>query len=128
MLNNKKANNILIKIAGVLILGRGLFHIIFMGKYIDYAMSKFFKDLPFETLFVIGTSIFPFLEFFIGLLLLFKVKLKNTLLYSMLIYLTLIIFTIIEAYYQQTVYLLLVLFILVYIYLNSRKEVVKQFI
>lgn len=128
MFRNKKIKSVLINIAGVLIIGRGLFHIIFMGRYIDYVASKFFKDLPFESLFIIGIAILPFIEFFVGLLLLFKVKLKKTLLSSILIYVTLTVFTIIEAYYKQTAYLLIVLLSLIYIYFNSEKEMSKRFI
>lgn len=128
MFSDKKANSILIKIVGILILGRGLFHIIFMGNYIEYVSSKFFNNLPFESLLIICASFFPFIEFFIGLLLIFKVKLKKTLITSILVYVTLIVFTIIEAYYEQTAYLLIVLLSLIYIYKNSEKEIVNRII
>ena len=128
MPRSKKINNLILKIVGLLIACRGLFHIIFMNSYIQFMNGKFFNDIPFETLFVIVASIFPFIEFFIGLLIFFKIKLEEAIVSGIFVYTILIVFTIIDSYYDQTIYLMLILFYLIYAFFYSKKQKVKRII
>ncbi|MBV1922398.1 MAG: hypothetical protein KUG68_00065 [Flavobacteriaceae bacterium] len=116
------------KIAGLAIAVRGLYKIIFIQDNIHYVLSNFLDQIPFETLLIILSSIFPFIEFFIGLLIFSKVKLKKAVLLSIVVYSSLGIIIIMEHMSMHLLYSVAIIISLLFLYFNSEKDRSKRII
>ena len=50
-------------LTGAIIASHGLYRIVFIEEYTDFIYDNFSQIIPFETLLMVGSAIFPFLEF-----------------------------------------------------------------
>jgi len=125
MKRSKRIFGIIRIMAGVLILGHGMLRILFLSKYIDFIVTNFIALLPSEGFLTIAAALFPFLEFFAGLLLLYKVSFKRALLLSGLISVVMSLFIIWAQMYPRLIYHGVVLFILLLLYYREKHKNLK---
>ncbi len=128
MFKNEKSLILLRKIAGLAIAIRGLYKILFIQDNIHYVVSNYLDQFPFETFLIILSSIFPFIEFFIGLLILSKVKFRKAVMLSIFVYTSLGIVIILEHMSIRLLYSVLIITSLIFLYFNSEKEITNRII
>jgi len=106
---------------GAIIALHGLLRIIFIEKYTDFVYESFYEIIPFETLLLAGSAIFPFLEFFVGLLIVFDLGKKGALMGGFFISLIMTAFIIIGGEYLRLIYHAIVVMLLAYLYFQQPK-------
>ena len=62
---------------GIIVASHGMLRILFLNIYIEFVVSHFYEVIPHEATLTICFSILPFLELFMGLLIIFKIELKR---------------------------------------------------
>lgn len=108
-------------VVGAMIAIHGLIRIVGIGSYIDFILANYRGVLPFETVLVVGGALFPFLEFFTGLLIGFNIQTKKAIVVGFFISLVMGIFIVIGNMYERLLYHSIVLIGLTYLYFgNSR--------
>ena len=103
---------------GVIIALHGLFRIVFMKKYIGFVLENFLSVLPSETALTIGAALFPFVEFFTGLLIVWNLKVKKALVSGFLISLVMGLFLIAGNLYPRLIYHIVMLVLVATLYFN----------
>ncbi|MDC8004518.1 hypothetical protein POV27_10705 [Aureisphaera galaxeae] len=96
-------------VVGSIIAIHGLIRIVDIGGYTDFILSNFKGTLPFDTLLVIGGALFPFLEFFTGLLICFNITLKKSIMVGFFISVVMSIFILVGNMYERLIYHTIVL-------------------
>ncbi len=91
-------------VTGIIIALHGLWRIIYLNKYVDFVQHNFYDLLPNETLLMVGSVLFLHLEFFVGLLIILKVKNQLSILLGVFISVTMIVFIIAQALYPHLIY------------------------
>lgn len=112
-------------LTGGVIAIHGLFRIIFIGNYIDFVHKNFLEIIPFETALTISSALFPFIEFFAGLLIVSNIKLERSILFGGIISIIMSFFIIIGSQYEWLVYHGLILLFLTIVYYNLKSERAK---
>jgi len=79
-------------LTGGIIAAHGLLSIVFIENYTDFVFDSLYQTLPFETILMVGSAIFPFLEFFVGLLIIFDLGKNGSLWGGFLISLIMTVF------------------------------------
>lgn len=108
-------------LTGGIIALHGLMRIIFIEKYTDFVHDNFHELIPFETLLMAGSAIFPFIEFFVGLLIIFNLGKKGCLMGGFLISLIMSIFIISSGLYTRLIYHGVVVLLLTILYFKQMK-------
>ena len=115
-------------LTGSIIASHGLLRIIFIEKHTDSVYESFYEIIPFETLLLAGSAIFPFVEFFIGLLIIFNLGKKGALLGGFIISLIMSAFIIASGAYLGLIYHVVVIILLAYLYFQqtstNRKKII----
>ena len=91
-------------VTGSIILLHGLLRIIFINKYIDFVLQNFSDVVASETILLIGAALFPFIEFFTGLLIITNVALKRSLIAGFLISVVMVGFILAGGLYPRLIY------------------------
>lgn len=91
-------------VTGVIILLHGLLRIIYLDTYIEFVLTHFYDMLPTETGLTVGASLFPFIEFFTGLLIISNVNIKKSIRIAFCISLVMICFIIADQLYSRLIY------------------------
>ena len=99
-------------VTGSIILIHGLLRIIFINSYLEFVLQNFSELLTVDTLLLIGVVLFPFLEFFTGLLIIMNVHLKRSLAVGFLISLIMVSFIVMGSLYPRLIYHTVVLALL----------------
>lgn len=89
---------------GVIIALHGLLRIIFIDKYVDFVQSNFSEMIPSENALVIGAALFPFLEFFTGLLIIINLRIQRALTAGFLISLVMSYYIVAGHLYLRLIY------------------------
>lgn len=108
-------------LTGGIIASHGLLGIVFIEKYADFVYDSFYKIFPSETILMVGSAIFPFLEFFVGLLIIFNLGKKRSLMGGFLISFTMIAFIIASGLYSHLIYHAIVVMLLAFLYFKEIK-------
>ena len=103
-MRNNQAHTYLRYTTGVIIALHGLLRIVFMRKYISFVLDNFQEVIPSETALTIGAALFPFVEFFTGLLIVWNLKVKKALVSGFLISLVMGLFLIAGDLYPRLIY------------------------
>jgi hypothetical protein len=91
-------------LTGGVIALHGLMRIIFTDEYLGFIYDNFYSMLPYDTLLTVGVTIIPFLEFFIGLLIMFILEKKSPIWIGLLLSITSSIFLMIAGVYSLLIY------------------------
>ncbi len=91
-------------VTGSIITLHGLLRIIFIDKYVDFVQQHFSEMIPSENALVIGAALFPFIEFFTGLLIAINLKIKQSLTAGILISLVMSYYIIAGHLYVRLIY------------------------
>jgi len=67
-------------LTGCIIAIHGLLRILFLDQYMDFVDQNYGDMFVSETILTVGSALLPFIEFFVGLLIVFKVSPKLSLL------------------------------------------------
>ena len=84
-------------IAGGLIAAHGIYRILFLKQYTNYVSETFDYILPFKGLFEALIVVFPFVEFFVGSLLILNIAAKESIKLGVLITLIIMFFLILNG-------------------------------
>tara|TARA_R110002094_G_scaffold53353_1_gene64651 strand:- start:421 stop:786 length:366 start_codon:yes stop_codon:yes gene_type:complete len=106
-------------LTGAIIAFHGLYRIVFIEEYTDFIYDNFSQIIPFETLLMVGSAIFPFLEFFIGLLIIFNLGKKVALMGGFFISLIMSTFIIFNGSYLYLIYHATVITLLAFLYFKQ---------
>lgn len=115
-------------VTGLLITLHGLLRIIFIDKYINFVHQHYYDIIPIESLLTIGSSLLPFIEFFVGLLVAFNVGYKRTLFAALLVSLFMSLFIIVGSLYPRLIYHGVICALLVSIYFIQNNPRKRKFI
>lgn len=107
-------------IAGIIIAVHGLLRILFINKYIDFVLTNFNDFLPSEMVLTIGSALFPFIEFFAGLLLLYNVSIKQSTWLGILISVVMSIFIVAAQMYTRLIYHVVIVSMLTIVLMQSQ--------
>ncbi len=116
MLDFRKIYLSIRRVLGIIIAIHGVIRIADIGGYIDFILSNYKGILPFDTLLIIGGALFPFLEFFIGLLICFNIIMKKAIISGFFISIIMIIFILLGGMYERLIYHTIVLIGLTFLY------------
>ena len=105
-------------LTGGIIALHGLLRIIFIERYIDFVFENFFHVLPAENLLTIGAAIIPFVEFFVGLLILTNISLKKSIVFSACLSIMMMVFIVVGDLYQRLIYHSLIILLMAVVYIN----------
>ncbi|MEM7087881.1 MAG: hypothetical protein AAF489_16990 [Bacteroidota bacterium] len=108
-------------LTGGMIASHGLLRIVFIEEYTDFVYQNFYEIIPFETLLMAGSALFPFLEFFVGLLIFFNLGKKGSLMGGFFISLIMSVFIVMSGTYLRLIYHVVVVALLVYLYLQQTR-------
>ena len=97
----------------------GLLRIIFINTYIDFVLNNFSEIVGTNTILLVIAALFPFVEFFIGLLIVTNVSLKKSLLSGVLITAIMVGFILVGGLYLRLIYHA---FMLVLLFLITDKQ------
>ena len=103
-------------VTGIIIALHSLWRIIFLNKYVDFVQHNFYDLLPNDTLLIVGSTLFLHLEFFVGLLIILKVKNQLSIFLGVFISLTMIVFITAQALYPHLIYHGIVIGLLAMVY------------
>lgn len=118
----KKVTFNLQTVVGVIIALHGLSRIIFIDKYIDFVLYNFSEMLSTETTLVVGAALFPFVEFFIGGLIILNVGLKKSIRAAILVSIVMSMFIIAGNLYPRLIYHTIVVASLLFIYVREKRN------
>ncbi len=115
-------------LTGGIIALHGLLRTIFIDKYIAFIHENFLDIFPNESGLTVVASLFPFLEFFVGLLIFLNLGKKGTLWIGFLISLIMGTFLFIGNLYPRLIYHVIVVILLICLYFqpstsNQRKVI-----
>ena len=108
-------------LTGGIIAFHGLLRIVFIERYTDFVYDSFSEIIPFQTLLMVGSAIFPFVEFFVGLLIIFNLGKKGSLMGGFIISLIMGIFVISSGLYTRLIYHGIVVLLLAILYFRQMK-------
>ncbi len=109
-------------LTGAIISLHGLLRIIFIDDYVNFVLASYSEVVGSSTLLLIGATFLPFLEFFTGLLIIFKVAIKRVVLAGVLLSVVMIIFILLGQMYPRIIYHAVVIILLAFVgELNRRK-------
>lgn len=91
-------------LVGLIIAVHGLLRIADISSYIDFVLNNYSGVIPFENLLVVGGALFPFLEFFTGMLIVFRIHLKRALWVALFISLVMSTFIVVGSMYERLIY------------------------
>lgn len=91
-------------VTGSIILLHGLLRILFINRYIEFVLHNFSDVVETETILLVGAALFPFLEFFTGLMIITNVAIKRSLLVGFLISLIMVGFILVGGLYPRLIY------------------------
>lgn len=91
-------------ITGVTIMAHGLIRIVQINDYINFVLDSFSGSGFTETLLILGSALFPFLEFFTGLLFIYNLALRRAVATGFFISLIMSAFIIAGNMYPRLVY------------------------
>ncbi|MBX2827121.1 MAG: hypothetical protein KTR22_03120 [Flavobacteriaceae bacterium] len=126
MLEYRKFYYVLRLLVGGVISIHGLIRIVDIGNYIDFVLSNYEGVLPFETLLIIGGALFPFLEFFTGMLISFNIRLRKAIMIGFFISIVMGIFILVGNMYERLIYHTIVLIGLTLLLLKDSKTLAKK--
>ncbi len=106
-------------VTGGIIALHGLLRIIFIEKYIDFVFINFFDIIPAENLLTIGSAVIPFVEFFVGLLILTKINLRKSIVFSLGISVFMMLFIVAGSLYERLVYHFVVIVLMLVVYFKE---------
>ncbi len=118
----KKVTFNLQTVVGAIIVLHGLARIIFIDKYIDFVLYNFSEMLTTDTTLVIGAALFPFIEFFIGGLIIFNVGIKKSIRTAILVSVIMGLFIIVGSLYSRLIYHTIVVVSLIFLYIRERRN------
>ena len=104
---------------GSIMLLHGLLRIIFINTYIDFVINNFSEIVGTNTILLVIATLFPFIEFFIGLLIVTNVSLKKSLWSGFLITAIMVGFILVGGLYLRLIYHA---FMLVLLFLITDKQ------
>lgn len=81
----------------------GIYRIILISDYLDFVTANFTGMIPSETLLVVVSSLFPFIEFFVGILIIFKIIIKNAVKVGLVIFLIMTVFILQANLWEQMI-------------------------
>ena len=99
-------------LTGGVIALHGLMRIIFTDEYLGFILENFYSIVPIDTLLTVGGTIIPFLEFFIGLLIMFIAEKRTPIWIGFILSIASCIFLMIAGVYSLLVYHGIVLLLL----------------
>lgn len=91
-------------LVGSLIAIHGLLRIADISSYIEFVLDNFAGVLPFENLLIFGGALLPFLEFFTGMLIVFRIQLKRALWVGLFISVLMSTFILVGNMYERLIY------------------------
>jgi|GEM_PF-6591766 len=91
-------------LTGVIILLHALLRIVFIDEYINFVLLNYSEVVQSQTVLIIVASLIPFLEFFTGLLLIFKVAVKRSVLAGISISVIMVVFILLGQIYLLLIY------------------------
>lgn len=106
--------------AGLTIMTHGLLRIIFIGKYIEFVLDNFGEAISADTALTIGAALFPFIEFFTGMLIAVNIGYKKSIIAGFMISIVMSAFIIAGSLYPRLIYHLIVFGMLSVLYLNTK--------
>lgn len=114
-------------ITGGLIALHGLIRIFSIAAYIEFVQQNFHGAVLGDTMMTIGSALLPFLEFFIGLLVICRIHMRNSLLFGLLISLIMAAFIVVGHLYPRLIYhVVAVALILATSYYECKNRALKQ--
>lgn len=114
-------------ITGLLIALHGLFKIFFISDFTDFILQNLHNFLPSETFLIIVGSFIPFLEFFAGLLILFSIKLKQSIMLALFVLTFLALVVISSKLYIHLLFELIIFLLLTILSFKKNYVSVKQY-
>ena len=115
-------------LTGGIIAIHGLIRILFIETYTDSVFNSFYELFPYETALMVGLTIFPFLEFFIGLLIACNLGKKSSLVAWFFISVVMSAFIIMSGRYLYLIYNIVVIVLLLFLYFQqtriNRREII----
>jgi len=119
----KNLTNTLRIITGVVIAMHGLMHIVFLSEYISGIIDQLYDVIPSESGLTIIAALLPFLDFFIGLLLLGNICTKKILWVTISISILMSFFIVLEQINLSLLYhcCVIVLSVIVYVTVKTDK-------
>ena len=117
-------------VTGIIITLHGLLRIIFINTYVDFVQANFSDIIPSENILVIGATLFPFVEFFTGLLITMNLKIRQSLVMGALISIVMSYYIVVGHLYIRLIYHVVVcsaIALLYFMLLNSgmRKQLIR---
>ena len=106
-------------LTGGIIAFHGLLRTIFIDKYLEFVHENFLDIFPIESLLTIGATLFPFLEFFVGLLIILNLGKKGSLWMGFLISLVMSTFLVVGGLYPRLIYHVIVVILLACLYFST---------
>ncbi len=91
-------------LVGALIAIHGLMRIADISSYIEFILSNYSRVIPFENVLIFGGALFPFLEFFTGMLIVFRIQLKMALWMGLCITIVMSTFILVGNMYERLIY------------------------
>ncbi len=91
-------------LVGALISLHGLLRIFFINDYINFVNENFLEFVNNESLLTVGAALLPFLEFFVGLLIIFRIRFKAALVMGLLISVIMSVFILMGSLYPRLIY------------------------
>jgi hypothetical protein len=101
---------------GILIASYGMLRIIFLKKYIEFVVFNFNEIIPDDATLTMGFAILPFVELFIGLLIIFKIEFKRSIIVALILTILVAFFFIYEQMYIILMYHVPVMVLLLWLY------------
>lgn len=106
---------------GAIIMVHGLLRILFLSKYISFVINQFYNVIPNETWLTLSASLLPFLEFFIGLLIIYNVKSKIAIWVAIVLSLLTSIFLVFKNLYPRLIYHCFLIVVFLFMYATTKK-------
>jgi len=107
-------------VVGLLVSLHGVYRILNLNEYVGFVMTHFSGGFLPDFVLVIGSGLFPFLEFFTGLLICCNVLIRRALWVAFLISIIMSTFILIGSMYERLIYHSAVLLGLFLVYLGKK--------
>lgn len=108
-------------LTGGIIALHGVLSIIFIESYTDFVFDSLYQIFPFETILMVSSAIFPFLEFFIGLLIIFNLGKNGAICGGFLISLVMSSFIVTSGLNTQLIYHAVIVSLLAFLCIKQLK-------
>ena len=118
----KDLANTLRIITGSVIIIHGLSRIVLLSNYFSFVLEQFYDIFPAENVLTIGAALLPFIEFFIGLLIITNVCIKKTVGAAFFISMVMVFFIMLKDLYPRLIYHCFVVGLLLIVYITSKKQ------